>query len=110
MIISNVKLWSAGRTLYMVDDCNTYMVRFRIIRDNGAPGIDIERKEVSAASETTAIEILKRSYEGGIRVDRIERINQEVKPEKKKKKSFLFYIFGFFFVCAALSKFIERMF
>jgi len=73
------------------ENLNSYIIVYRLIAPAGAIDMSTKKIEIEAKNQQNAIEILRNKLvlDDGrtIRVDRIEQVNRQKEPEKKRKRS-----------------------
>ena len=98
------------------ENLSTYSVQYRTVPDSGLPNISVNKLKIQAKSSSEAIDklrsIVAEGENAGIRIDRIDRIEQtnlsKVQPDKKKRSIFVWI----FFIMMAIGLFarLVRMF
>jgi len=120
-----VKRWSSAKCdkddkddkddtkLDLPENLNSYIIVYRIISNSGPVDVSNKKIKIDSKSQQNAIEILRNKLEidngSAIRIDRIERVNIEKEPEKKRKRSLFGWVAGGIIVLAGLANLLSKL-
>lgn len=97
-----------------VEKLNTYRVNYKTISPNGILGIAIITSTIQAQNNDEAINCIRSEAlsngESGIRIVKIQRLNEPPKIEIKKRKTMLGWVFSSLFVGAILARVAAKLF
>lgn len=96
-----------------VEKLNTYRVTYKTISPNGILGIETNTSTVEAQNNDEAINFIRSEAlsngKSGIRIVKIQRLNEPPKIEVKKRKTILGWVFAFLFVGAMLARVVSKL-